>query len=457
MAKATSIFVCQNCGHQSSKWMGKCPGCEGWNSLAEESAPSKTTKARPMHGGPAKGVMALSEIQAVDVVRAPTGIGELDRVLGGGLTPGSLTLIGGDPGIGKSTLLLQCLAGFASQGKKALYISGEESPTQIKQRAERLGAVSDNFLVCSEICIEDVLNLLDKVKPDVMVFDSIQTFYTNELSSAPGSIGQVRETAFRILQYIKAHSIPGFLVGHITKDGAISGPKSLEHIVDTVIYFEGERGAGYRVLRAVKNRFGPTPELGVFEMRDGGLREVDNPSEIFLSERRADSPGSVIVSSLEGSRPLLVEVQALAAASNSIGMPRRMGTGFDQNRLALLIAIMEKKLGLALQGEDIFINIVGGFRLSEPAGDLGVAAAIAGSFRNHLGLPKTAVMGEVGLTGEVRPVNQLETRLAEAEKLGFENCVVPFSSRNEKSERKTALKIYPVKTLEEAFDILFET
>ena len=439
--------------------MGKCPGCGDWNTLAEEIAPAKSnSRHRPMHGGNEKKTFqTLTEIQTASQTSMATGISELDRVLGCGLTPGSLVLIGGDPGIGKSTLLLQTLARFAQMGKKVLYVSGEESPSQIKIRAIRLGAVSDNFVVCSEICIEDVLGQIEKLAPQMVVFDSIQTFYTSELSSAPGSIGQIRETAFRILQFVKTFSIPAFLVGHITKDGAISGPKSLEHIVDTVIYFEGDPGAGYRVLRAVKNRFGPTPELGVFEMIDGGLVPVENPSEIFLTRHEGDATGSVIVPSLEGSRPLLVEVQALAVSSNSIGMARRMATGFDQNRLALLIAIMEKKLGLALQGDDIFVNVVGGFRMSEPAGDLGICAAVAGSFKNRPITSDTAVMGEVGLTGEVRSVNQLETRLTEALKLGFKRCVVPYSAKFVKSKSLKDLEVIQVKTLEGAFDVLFDS
>jgi len=345
---------------------------------------------------------------------------------------------------------------MAKSGAKVLYVSGEESPAQIKLRADRLGALSDNLLVCSEICIEDVLRLVDQVQPDALVLDSIQTFFTADLQSAPGSIGQVREVAFKIFQDVKKRAMPALLIGHITKEGAIAGPKSLEHIVDTVIYFEGEKGHSYRILRAIKNRFGSTPEIGVFEMLPKGLVGVENPSDIFLSERPADSPGSIIVSSMEGSRPLLVEVQALVTSSSSIGMPRRMSAGFDHNRTSLLVAIMEKRLGLNLQGEDIFINIAGGLRISEPAVDMGVAAAIAGSFRNRSVDPHTVMIGEVGLTGEVRSVMQLEARLTEAERLGFKRCIVPHSIKDDRLINKNALlKLVPVKTLSDAFDAVF--
>ena len=457
MAKTFTEYVCQSCGHRAPKWLGKCPECEAWSTLAEEKI--TTTRLSKKVGNGAidlKSVQSVTSVEALTQNRLITGIGEFDRTLGGGLVEGSLVLIGGDPGIGKSTLVLQSMGEMAKSGAKVLYVSGEESPAQIKLRADRLGALSDNLLVCSEICIEDVLRIVDQVQPDALVLDSIQTFFTADLQSAPGSIGQVREVAFKIFQDVKKRAMPALLIGHITKDGAIAGPKSLEHIVDTVIYFEGEKGHSYRILRAVKNRFGPTPEIGVFEMLPKGLVGVENPSDIFLSERPADSPGSIIVSNLEGSRPLLVEVQALVTSSSSIGMPRRMSAGFDHNRTSLLIAIMEKRLGLNLQGEDVFINIAGGLKISEPAVDLGVAAAIAGSFRNRSVDPHTVMIGEVGLTGEVRSVMQLEARLAEAERLGFKKCIVPHSIKEDMLIKKNnSLKLIPVKTLSDAFDAVF--
>ena len=457
MAKTFTEYVCQSCGHRAPKWLGKCPECEAWSTLAEEKI--TTTRLSKKVGNSAidlKSVQSVTSVEALTQNRLITGIGEFDRTLGGGLVEGSLVLIGGDPGIGKSTLVLQSMGEMAKSGAKVLYVSGEESPAQIKLRADRLGALSDNLLVCSEICIEDVLRIVDQVQPDALVLDSIQTFFTADLQSAPGSIGQVREVAFKIFQDVKKRAMPALLIGHITKDGAIAGPKSLEHIVDTVIYFEGDKGHSYRILRAVKNRFGPTPEIGVFEMLPKGLVGVENPSDIFLSERPADSPGSIIVSNLEGSRPLLVEVQALVTSSSSIGMPRRMSAGFDHNRTSLLIAIMEKRLGLNLQGEDVFINIAGGLKISEPAVDLGVAAAIAGSFRNRSVDPHTVMIGEVGLTGEVRSVMQLEARLTEAERLGFKKCIVPHSIKEDMLVKKNnSLKLIPVKTLSDAFDAVF--
>ena len=457
MAKTLTEYVCQSCGHRAPKWLGKCPECEAWNTLAEEKVKATSSKRKAGNGAvDSKSVQPVTAVEALTQNRLMTGIGEFDRTLGGGLVEGSLTLIGGDPGIGKSTLLLQSMGEMAKSGAKVLYVSGEESPAQIKLRADRLGALSDNLLVCSEICIEDVLRLIDQVQPDALVLDSVQTFFTADLQSAPGSIGQVREVAFKIFQDVKKRAMPALLIGHITKDGAIAGPKSLEHIVDTVIYFEGEKGHSYRILRTIKNRFGSTPEIGVFEMLPKGLVGVENPSDIFLSERPADSPGSIIVSNMEGSRPLLVEVQALVTSSSSIGMPRRMSAGFDHNRTSLLIAIMEKRLGLNLQGEDIFINIAGGLKISEPAVDMGVAAAIAGSFRNRSVDPHTVMIGEVGLTGEVRSVMQLEARLTEAERLGFKKCVVPHSIKEDRLLNKnSSLRLVPVKTLSEAFDAVF--
>ncbi len=455
MAKTTTIFVCQECGHQIPKWMGRCPECAAWSSFVEEtSAPRGSQRSSQRESQPGT-LTPITQVKAVAEHRLTTGIGEFDRVLGGGMVEGSLVLIGGEPGIGKSTLILQSMGHLARLGKKVLYVSGEESGPQIKLRAERLDALSENLLVCSEICVEEILQLLDKVKPDVLVLDSVQTFYTADLQSAPGSIGQVREVAFKIFQAIKHRNLPTFLIGHINKDGAIAGPKALEHIVDTVVYFEGERGHAYRALRAIKNRFGPTPEIGVFQMMPEGLVPVENPSEWFLSERPEDSSGSTIAATLEGSRTLLVEVQALVSTSSSIGMPRRMSTGFDHNRMSLLIAIMEKRMEFNLQGEDIFVNLAGGIKITEPALDLPVVAAIAGSFRDKVIDPLTVLIGEVGLTGEVRTVMQLDARIIEAKRLGFKRCIIPYSAKKLKNLPDKGIELHFVKNLADVFEHLF--
>ena len=453
MAKATTIFSCQKCGHQVPKWLGRCPECSSWNSFAEESHQPISSKSRHKTKSPPPS--PITKVQSVQENLMTTGIGEFDRVLGGGMVEGSLILIGGEPGIGKSTLVLQSMGHLAKLGKNVLYVSGEESGSQIKLRAERLDAISDNLLICSEICIEGIIKWIDKVKPEVLVLDSVQTFYTEDLQSAPGSIGQVREVAFKIFQEIKHRNLPTLLIGHINKDGAIAGPKSLEHIVDTVVYFEGEQGHAYRALRAIKNRFGPTPEIGVFQMEPTGLVPVENPSEWFLAERPEDSAGSSIVATLEGSRTLLVEVQALVSTSSSIGMPRRMATGFDHNRMSLLIAIMEKRLGMNLQGEDIFVNLAGGIKITEPALDLGVATAIASSFQNKPIDPELVLLGEVGLTGEVRTVMQLDARLIEARRLGFKRCIVPHSARKTKNLLTEGIDICFAKNLSEVFEQIF--
>ena len=399
--------------------------------------------------------ITIDQVQAVQNNRVKTGIGEFDRVLGGGMVEGSLILIGGEPGIGKSTLTLQSMGCLASQGKKVLYVSGEESGPQIKLRAERLDALSKNLLICSEICVEEIIQWVDKVRPNVLVLDSVQTFYTEDLQSAPGSIGQVREVAFKIFQEIKIRNLPTLMIGHINKDGAIAGPKSLEHIVDTVVYFEGEQGHAFRALRAVKNRFGPTPEIGVFQMSPTGLMPVENPSEWFLAERPEDSSGSAIVATLEGSRTLLVEVQALVSTSSSIGMPRRMSTGFDHNRMSLLIAIIEKRLGMNLQAEDIFVNLAGGIKITEPALDLGVAVAIASSFQNRPVETDLVLLGEIGLTGEIRTVMQLDARLIEAKRLGFKRCIVPHSAKKTRNLLTGEMEIIFAKNLPEVFERIF--
>ncbi|MBT5027180.1 MAG: DNA repair protein RadA [Nitrospinaceae bacterium] len=456
MAKTTTIYICQKCGHQIPKWMGKCPECLAWNSFVEEALRREPPSARNTRRNEGSSSLSpITEVQSTAENRLTTGIAEFDRVLGGGMVEGSLILIGGEPGIGKSTLVLQSMGHLARLGKNVLYVSGEESGSQIKLRAERLDALSENLLVSSEICVEEILQLLDKVKPDVLVLDSVQTFYTSDLQSAPGSIGQVREVAFKIFQAIKHRGLPTLLIGHINKDGAIAGPKSLEHIVDTVIYFEGEQGHAYRALRAIKNRFGPTPEIGVFQMELEGLVPVENPSEWFLSERPENSSGSAIAATLEGTRTLLVEVQALVSTSSSIGMPRRMSTGFDHNRMSLLIAIMEKRMEFNLQGEDIFVNLAGGIKITEPALDLAVVAAIAGSFRDRVVDPSIVFIGEVGLTGEVRTVMQLDARIIEAKRLGFKRCIVPHSAKRIKNLPSTGIELHFVKNLMDVFEQLF--
>ena len=454
MAKTRTIFICQECGHQVSKWLGKCPECNSWNSFSEERQ-LQPSSSKSRNNFESSAPLTITEVQPVQENRMMTGIGEFDRVLGGGMVKGSLILIGGEPGIGKSTLTLQSMGYVSKQGKKVLYVSGEESGSQIKLRAERLDALSENLLICSEICVEGIIQWIEKIRPEVLVLDSVQTFYTEDLQSAPGSIGQVREVAFKIFQEIKRRNLPTLLIGHINKDGAIAGPKSLEHIVDTVVYFEGEQGHAYRALRAIKNRFGPTPEIGVFKMAPTGLIPVENPSEWFLAERPEDSSGSAIVATLEGSRTLLVEVQALVTTSSSIGMPRRMATGFDHNRMSLLIAIMEKRLGMNLQGEDIFVNLAGGIKITEPALDLGVAAAIASSFQNRPIDAELVLLGEIGLTGEVRTVMQLEARLIEARRLGFKRCIVPHSAKKAKTLLTDGIEISFAKNLTEVFEQIF--
>ena len=456
MAKTTTIFVCQECGYQTPKWMGKCPECLAWSSFAEETSRQQSTSHKSKLNSEPSVLIPITDVQSIVENRLTTGIKEFDRVLGGGMVEGSLILIGGEPGIGKSTLTLQSMGHLARSGKTVLYVSGEESGSQIKLRAERLNALSENLLVCSEICLEDIIQWIQKIEPNVLVLDSVQTFYTTDLQSAPGSIGQVREVAFKIFQFIKQRGLPTLLIGHINKDGAIAGPKSLEHIVDTVVYFEGEQGHAYRALRATKNRFGPTPEIGVFQMESNGLVPVENPSEWFLSERPENSSGSVVAATLEGSRTLLVEVQALVSTSSSIGMPRRMATGFDHNRMSLLIAIIEKRMEFQLQGEDIFLNLAGGIKITEPALDLAIVAAIAGSFRDKVIDPLAVLIGEVGLTGEVRSVMQLDARILEAKRLGFKKCIIPYSAKKIKKLPDKGIDLLFVKSLAELFEHLFE-
>jgi len=418
-----TAFFCQNCGYESPKWVGKCPGCGEWNRFAEE--PTKATDSRvPPEYQLNEKPRSIDTVEADEKARLKTGLAEMDRVLGGGIVAGSAILVGGDPGIGKSTLLLQVLHRLASGGRKVLYVTGEESASQIKLRADRIGASSKDLYVLVEVSLENILKHIKEVGPAVVVIDSIQTVYCSLLTSAPGSVGQVREASERLIILSKKTGIPVFLVGHVTKDGSIAGPKVLEHMVDTVLYFEGDSGHSYRIIRGIKNRFGPTNEIGVFEMRDRGLVEVSNPSEYFLTERPEGMAGSVVVASIEGTRPILVEVQALVVGT-SFGMPRRTAIGVDVNRVSLLVAVLDKIGGLHLGNHDIFLNVAGGVKLSEPAADLGVVAAIASSFLDRPIDPKTVVFGEVGLTGEVRGINQMEVRIREAARMGFKRCVLP--------------------------------
>lgn len=426
MAKGKkSIFFCQNCGHEESKWLGQCPGCGEWNTFVEEQVGSGVTRGTTAAARTVREakVMPLTEVTAKDDDRCETGIRELDRVLGGGIVPGSLVLVGGDPGIGKSTLLLQVCQRMA-QMKKILYISGEESQAQIKLRANRMGTFTPNLLLLCETNLETIRGVIERERPELVIIDSIQTMYSEEVGSAPGSVSQVRESTNIFMQLAKGMCISIFIVGHVTKEGNVAGPRVLEHMVDTVLYFEGDRHASYRILRAVKNRFGSTNEIGVFEMRQDGLAEVENPSEYMLSGKPENASGSVVACSMEGTRPILIEIQALVCRS-SFGMPRRTAAGTDYNRVNLLMAVLEKRLGLSLGNCDAYVNIAGGIRMNEPAIDLGIVMAIISSYRNHPVDEKTIVFGEVGLSGEVRAVSMPEQRVNEARKLGFETCILP--------------------------------
>src|SRR5687768_10826348 len=426
--KQKIVFACQECGAQSPKWLGRCPECGAWNTLVEErpvpQAVAAAATERRYTLAATAGPQLYSEIDVVVAERLSTGIGEFDRVLGGGVVPGSLVLIGGEPGIGKSTLLLQAAAHFAKTFGPVLYSSGEESEHQIKSRGERLGVERAPLYILAETCLERILEEIGKLRPSFVIVDSIQTVFSLKFQSAPGSIGQVRESATQLLFAAKGQNIPTFLVGHVTKEGSLAGPKALEHIVDTVLYFEGEKPHSHRVVRAVKNRFGAVSELGVFEMTGSGLRAVPNPSQLFLSERPAGGPGSAGLCCVEGSRPMLVEVQALVSTS-TYGNARRMASGLDQNRLSLLLAVLEKRSGLNLIAEDVFVNIAGGIAVDEPAADLGIVAAVASSVRNRPIKAGTAVFGEVGLAGEVRGISQAALRVREAGQMGFTRCVLP--------------------------------
>lgn len=454
MAKGKkSIFFCQNCGHEEAKWLGQCPACKEWNTFVEERIDSGITKGttvavRAVHEAK---VVPLTEVTADDDTRSETGIKELDRVLGGGIVPGSLVLVGGDPGIGKSTLLLQVCQRMA-QMKKILYISGEESQAQIKLRANRMGNFTSGLLLLCETNLGIIRSVIEKERPELVVIDSIQTMYSEDVTSAPGSVSQVRESTNVFMQLAKGLCIPIFIVGHVTKEGTVAGPRVLEHMVDTVLYFEGDRHASYRILRAVKNRFGSTNEIGVFEMRQSGLVEVENPSEYMLSGKPENASGSVVACSMEGTRPILLEIQALVCRTN-FGMPRRTAAGTDYNRVNLLMAVLEKRLGMSLGNCDAYVNIAGGIKMNEPAIDLGIVMALVSSYRNRPIDEKTIVFGEVGLSGEVRAVNMPEQRVAEAKKLGFETCILPEVSLKMVKEIQ-GIRLVGVKTVNEAVGII---
>ncbi|WP_078697294.1 DNA repair protein RadA [Caloramator quimbayensis] len=448
MGKIKTSFICQECGYESPKWMGKCPGCGSWNTMVEEVQEKNNNKLIESTSRP----LAINQIELLEEERYSTSLEELDRVLGGGVVRGSLILVGGDPGIGKSTLLLQVASNISSKGSLVLYASGEESSKQIKLRAKRLEVKEENLYVLSETNLSAIEKFIEELKPKVVVIDSIQTIYRPELLSAPGSVSQVREATSVLMRIAKTLNISIFIVGHVTKEGSIAGPRVLEHMVDTVLYFEGERHHTYRVLRAVKNRFGSTNEIGVFEMREKGLVEIKNPSELLLSGRPNNVSGSCVVCSMEGTRPVLVEIQALTCAT-AFGMPRRMATGVDYNRVILLMAVLEKRVGMQVQTFDAYVNVAGGLKLDEPACDLGIICSIASSFRNLPIHPKTIVVGEVGLTGEIRGVNMIEKRILEAKKLGFLKCIIP--KENVRGiEIPKGISVMPVDNIHEALDVI---
>lgn len=452
MAKAKAVFVCQECGHESPKWLGRCPACSAWNTFVEErTAASPGPAAHTSHRstcGEVRPLRLAGENSAAER-RTATGLSEFDRVLGGGVVAGAVVLVGGDPGIGKSTLLLQVMDRLAERVGPVLYISGEESAQQVRLRAERLGTVSDDLLFLAETDLTALEEALERTHPKAVVVDSIQTIFHPDLPAAPGSVTQVRECAAALLRWGKTAEVPVFLVGHVTKSGELAGPRVLEHIVDTVLYFEGERQTSFRVLRAVKNRFGPTHEVGLFEMVETGLVEVENPSRLFLAERPPNAAGSVVVTAMEGTRPVLVEVQALVGSTNFMGTPRRLVTGADYNRVAIILAVLEKRAGLALGSQDVYVNVVGGVRVQEPGADLGLALAVASSLRNVPVGTDLVAIGEVGLAGEVRSVARLEYRLNEAAKLGFTRAVVPATNLDG-LRIPSGISLVPVRRVEDA-------
>ncbi|NPV52349.1 MAG: DNA repair protein RadA [Firmicutes bacterium] len=455
MPKAKTRYICQECGYGAPKWLGRCPGCGAWNSMVEEAVQGTGAGGS---GASRLGSLAMgdnprpiTEVEAREEERLSTGIGELDRALGGGVVPGSFILVAGDPGIGKSTLMLQMSNSIGLTGRTVLYVSGEESSRQIRLRADRLGPLSGALFVVAETNIRVIEDHIASVAPSLVIIDSIQTAYDPELESAPGSVGQVREAAARLMRVAKVSGVPIFIVGHVTKTGTIAGPRVLEHMVDTVLYLEGERNHAFRILRAVKNRFGSTNEIGVFEMQQGGLIDVKNPSQIFLSEKPVGVSGSCVVASLEGTRPILVELQALVSSMN-FGAPRRTTMGVDYNRVAIILAVLEKRVGLSLATEDVYVNVVGGIRLDDPAADLGIATAIASSHKGKAVDADSIVLGEIGLSGEVRSVSRLEARLSEAAKLGFKRCIIPRRNLPQGEEMRLGMEIEGVATLREALE-----
>ncbi len=445
--------MCQNCGSQSRKWLGQCPDCEEWNTMVEERFRPTAMAARAGSAYRESTTVTYSSVESQDDDRTASGIDELDRVLGGGIVAGSLVLIGGAPGIGKSTIVMQMADKLGRNGTKVLYVSGEESERQIKMRGERLGVEAQNLLLLPETNLQSILAETEKLRPDFVIVDSIQTVFSDQIESAPGSVSQVRDVASQFMTFAKQTATPVFLTGHVTKEGSIAGPKTLEHIVDTVLYFEGDRHHNHRIIRATKNRFGAANEIGVFEMTNTGLVPVGNPSELFLQERPENATGSVVTVCMEGTRPMLVEVQALVSGTK-FGSGRRMTQGFDQNRASLLIAVLEKRLGFHLAGDDVFINVAGGLEVDEPAADLGIVAAIASSFRNLQVSPEIAVFGEIGLTGEVRGVLQAQARAREAQTLGFKKLILPESNKKG-LEKLLGMRVVGIRNLEQALDELF--
>ncbi len=452
--KLKTVYTCSFCGYQAPKWLGKCPDCDQWNTFYEEIRTKKQISSICTTTPGKNHPVAVNKIDCTTNDSFTTGIGELDRVLGGGIVKGSVVLIGGDPGIGKSTLVLQALATLAKNGCKTLYVTGEESLRQIRMRAERLGAASDNLYILAETSLEQILSQIQTFQPSILVIDSVQTIHTAELESAPGSVSQIRETSAKLINLAKTTDTASFLIGHVTKEGAIAGPRVLEHMVDTVLYFEGDRGHSYRILRAVKNRFGSTDEIGVFEMAIHGLCEVKNPSRLFIAERPVNSPGSTVVPSIEGTRPILVEIQALVSPT-ALTIPRRTTMGIDHNRASILIAVVEKKVGIRLYDNDIFLNIAGGIKLNEPGVDLGIIMSIISSKLDKPVPPLTAFCGEVGLTGEVRTVSQISARIKEAERLGFTRCIVPENSLKN-TAHKGKIGVTGIKTINEAINNIFK-
>ena len=453
MAKSKkSIFFCQNCGHEENKWLGQCPVCREWNTFVEEKITASGNPKSVLASVKEVEILSLNDVETENEERIYTKIGELDRVLGGGIVPGSLILVGGDPGIGKSTLLLQVCRELGGDQRKILYISGEESLRQIKLRAKRMGEFSETVFLLSETNLEKIQGVLESRRPEIVIIDSIQTMYSEAVGSAPGSVSQVRESTNVFMQLAKGLGISIVIVGHVTKEGTVAGPRVLEHMVDTVLYFEGDRHASYRILRAVKNRFGSTNEIGVFEMRQDGLKEVENPSEYMLEGRPENASGSVVACSMEGTRPILIEIQALVCPTN-FGMPRRTAAGTDYNRVNLLMAVLEKRIGFPLSNHDASVNIAGGIKMNEPAVDLGIVLAIVSSYKNRPLDEKTIVFGEVGLSGEVRAVNMPEQRVAEAKKLGFTTCILPEASVKMVKSIK-GIRVIGVKSVNEAIQLL---